>query len=125
MWNQLPWARYAYRCMPQGLMPTSDIFQSKMIEIFGTFDDIIVYIDNIILFTKGTFQHHFHRLNAVLKVLRTNNFHIHVEGTSLASPKVNYLGHTLTTKGIQPQIKKIIPILRFYGQAASRISWIN
>ena len=57
MWNQLPWARYAYRCMPQGLMPTSDIFQSKMIEIFGTFDDIIVYIDNIILFTKETFQH--------------------------------------------------------------------
>jgi len=109
----LPWGRYAYRCMPQGLMPASDIFQSKMVEIFGVFDDIITYIDNIILFTKGTFQHHLHRLNAVLEVLRTNNLHIHVEGTSLASPRVDYLGYTLTTKGIQPQIKKIIPILRF------------
>ena len=94
-------------------MPASDIFQSKMVEIFGIFDDIIVYIDNIILFIKETFQHHLHRLNAVLKVLRANNLHIHVEGTSLASPRVDYLGYTLTTRGIQPQIKKIIPILRF------------
>ena len=99
--------------MPQGLMPASDIFQSKMVEKFVTFDDIIVHIDNIILFIKGTFQHHLHRLNAVLKVLRANNLHIHVEGTSLASPRVDYLRYTLTTKGIQPQIKKIIPILRF------------
>jgi len=109
----LPWGRYAYRCLPQGLMPASDIFQSKMVEIFGTFDDIIVYIDNIILFTKGTFQHHLYRLNVVLKVLRINNLHTHVEGTSLASPKVDYLGYTLTAKGIRPQINKIIPILRF------------
>ena len=84
-----------------------------MVEIFGIFDDIIVYIDNIILFRKETFQHHLHRLNAVLEVLRANNLHIHVEGTSLASPRVDYLGYTLTTRGIQPQIKKIIPILRF------------
>ena len=109
----LPWGRYAYRCMPHGLMPASDIFQSKMVEIFGSFEDVIVYIDNIVLFTTGTFQHHINRLHAVLKVLRSNNLHIHAEGTFLASPKVDYLGYTLTTEGIRPQIKKILPILRF------------
>jgi len=65
----LPWGRYTYRCMPQGLMPASDIFQSKMVEIFGSFEDVIVYIDNIILFTTGTFQHHLNRLHALLEVL--------------------------------------------------------
>ena len=45
--------------------------------------------------------------------LRKNNLHVHVEETYLASDRVDYLGYTLSTKGIEPQLKKIIPILRF------------
>ena len=37
---------------------------------------------------------------------------MHVEDTFLASKKVDYLGYTLTPKGIQPQISKVIHILR-------------
>jgi len=109
----LPWGRYAYARLPQGLMPSSDIFQSKMMHIFGPFDDIIVYIDNIILFTKESFEHHVERLACVLDLLYKNNLHVHVEETFLASDKVDYLGYTLTTSGIKPQLKKILPILRF------------
>ena len=54
----LPWGRYAYARLPQGLMPSSDIFQAKMTQIFGSFEDVIVYIDNILVFTKKTFDHH-------------------------------------------------------------------
>jgi len=81
--------------------------------IFGPFEDIMVYIDNIILFTKGSFDHHVKRLACVLELLRKNNLHVHVEETFLASDKVDYLGYTLTTSGIKPQLKKILPILRF------------
>lgn len=109
----LPWGRYSYARLPQGLMPSSDIFQSYMMDIFGAFEDIIVYIDNIILFTKGTFDNHLLRLRAVLKQLHKHNLHVHVEETFLASDRVDYLGYTLTTEGIRPQIKKILPILRF------------
>ena len=109
----LPWGRYAYARLPQGLMPSSDIFQRRMMELFSAFSDVIVYIDNILLFTKGTFEHHLQRLEAVLEVLSKNNLHVHVEQTFLASDKVDYLGYTLTTKGIKPQLKKILPILRF------------
>ena len=77
-----------------------------MMELFGSFPDVIVYIDNILLFTKGSFDHHIERLAAVMKVLHRNNLHVHVEETFLAS-------YTLTTKGIKPQLKKILPILRF------------
>ena len=38
---------------------------------------------------------------------------MHVEETFLASDSVNYLGYTLTTNGIKPQLNKILPILRF------------
>jgi len=109
----LPWGRYSYARLPQGLMPSSDIFQSYMMSIFSEFEDIIVYIDNIILFTKRSFDHHVQRLDIVLNALKSNNLHVHVEETFLASTSVDYLGYTLTTKGIRPQVKKILPILRF------------
>ena len=109
----LPWGRYCYARLPQGLMVSSDIFQARMMDIFGAFEDVIVYIDNIILFTKGTFETHVKRLAEVLKKLHSNNLHVHVEETFLASTSVDYLGYTLTTEGIRPQIKKILPILRF------------
>jgi hypothetical protein len=47
----------------------------------------------------------------VLEVLSKNNLHVHVEQTFYPSDKVDYLGYTLTTKGIEPQLKKILPIL--------------
>ena len=109
----LPWGNYAYRCLPQGCVVASDVFQYKMIMIFSNFEDIIVYIDNILLYTKKTFQHHLQRLELVLQQLRKNNLHVHVEETFLASQKVDYLGYTLTPTGIEPQVKKILPILRF------------
>jgi len=94
-------------------MPSSDIFQGRMMELFGSFPVVIIYIDNILLFSKGSFDHHIERLAAVMKVLHRNNLHVHVEETFLPSDKVDYLGYTLTTKGIKPKLNKILPILRF------------
>ena len=74
---------------------------------------LIVYIDNILLFTKGTYDEHLQKLEQVFQILQANDLHVHVEETFLASQQVNYLGYTLTTTGIKPQIQKILPILRF------------
>ena len=109
----LPWGVYSYARLPQGLMVSSDIFQRRMSIIFSSFEDVVIYIDNIILYTKFDFNHHVNRLALVLEQLRLNNLHVHVEGTFLASQRVDYLGYTLTTKGIEPQHHKILPILRF------------
>jgi len=46
---------------------------------------------------------------ASLSTLTTS--YVHVEETFLAAQEVNYLGYTLTTQGIKPQIAKIYPIL--------------
>ena len=81
--------------------------------VFSGFDDIIVYIDNIILYTKSSFSHHVQRLAVVLQVLMENNLHVHVEDSFLASKRVDYLGYILTPSGIEPQVNKILPILRF------------
>ena len=109
----LPWGTYCYARLPQGLMISSDVFQEKMTRIFSDFDDIIVYVDNIILYTKSDFNDHVRRISAVLQQLQAHNLHVHIEKTYLASQKVDYLGYTLTTEGIQPQVTKVLPILKF------------
>ena len=65
------------------------------------------------MYTKFGFNHYMNCLTLVFEQLRLNNLHVHVEGTFLASQRVDYLGYTLTTKGIEPQHHKILPILRF------------
>jgi hypothetical protein len=109
----LPWGTYCYNRLPQGLMVSSDIFQQQMASIFANFNDVIVYIDNIILYTKDSFQDHLNRLTTILELLRANNLHIHAEDTFLASKKVDYMGYTLTPNGIEPQVSKIFSILKF------------
>jgi hypothetical protein len=87
-------------------MPSSDIFQGNMTKIFYDFEDVIVYIDNIILFTN--FHHHLQRLALVLERIQSQNLHVHVEETFLATNQVYYSGYTLTSKGIKPQKQKIM-----------------
>ena len=82
-----------------------------MTKIFYDFEDIIVYIDNIILFAKSSFKHHVQRLSSVLQRLQEHNLHVHIEETFLATKEVNYLGYTLSPKGIKPQNKKNLAIL--------------
>ena len=71
-----------------------------MQKTFFDFDDVIVYIDNIILYTKHSFDHHLQRLELVLSRIRSQNLHVHVKETFLAVQSVDYLGYTLTTKGV-------------------------
>ena len=98
--------------MTQCLKIVGDVFQEKMTIIFGRFTDTIAYMDDVLLAIKSSFEQHIQRLEQVLILLRLNNLHVHVEGIYLASKKVDYPGYTLTDKGVQSQITKILPILR-------------
>jgi hypothetical protein len=82
-----------------------------MTKIFYDFEDVIVYMYNIILFTKTNFHPHLQRLALVLERIQSQNLHVHVEETFLATNQVDNLGYTLTSKGIKPQKQKIISIL--------------
>ena len=93
-------------------MVSSNSFQAKMVKIFGHLAEVIVYIDSILLFMKYGFNKHLHLIQQVLDLIEKNNLQVNIEKTFLASKKVDYLGYTLTTKGIMPQNVKILPILR-------------
>jgi hypothetical protein len=84
----LSWGHYVYLCLPQGLMISSDIFQPRMTELFGHMEDVIMHVDNIILFTKHSFYRHVQRIILILQLLQRNNLHVHIEK--------NFLRHNLS-----------------------------
>jgi hypothetical protein len=74
---------------------------------FSSWDELTIplphlasFIDNVIIFTKNTFYYHLQRLDLVLERIQSQNPHVHVEETFLAT---DYLGYTLTSNRIKPQ----------------------
>eukprot|EP00957_Ditylum_brightwellii_P160966 12255460-Ditylum_brightwellii.AAC.1 len=84
-----------------------------MDDIFQLYKDVMVYFDNIVLYTKSTFEHHCKQIQAVLKEIHAHNLHVHIEKLTFADPAINCPGYQLHKKGISPQGEKIAPILAF------------
>jgi hypothetical protein len=62
----------------------------------------------------------------VLKRLSNKSLHVHIEDTFLATQQVDYLGYTLSSKGIKPQNKKILAVWPWLSPATSvnsEVSW--
>jgi hypothetical protein len=81
-------------------MPSSDILQGHMTKTFYDFEDVLVYIDNILLFTKSSFDHHLQRLALVLNRIQAQNLYF------LTTQQVDYLGYTLSSKGSNYKIRR-------------------
>ena len=77
------------------------MFQTMMNEIFADMDDVIVvYIDNIMIFTKGTLAEHQAKVKEVLQCLRDNDLFTRPEKCSFDKTEVEYLGMFINRDGI-------------------------
>ena len=55
-----------------GLYNSPDIFQEHMSELTLALEYVRAYIDDLLIFTKGTFEDHLDKLKIVLRRLRKN-----------------------------------------------------
>ena len=67
----LPWGKYKYCKLTMGLYNSPDIFQEKMNKLFAGFNYVRVYIDDLLIVTKGSFEDHLQDLDTVLEKLKT------------------------------------------------------
>ena len=49
----LPWDKYVYNKMPMGLKISADVFQRELSMLFQNMPYFLVYIDDILIITKG------------------------------------------------------------------------
>jgi len=82
-----------------------------MDSLFGQDVNVEVFIDDIAIFTTGSFEKHLEALRDVLSFLSSENFCINKSKCTFAAAEVDYLGHAINSSGIKPQLQKISTIL--------------
>ena len=108
----LPWGLYEYTALPMGLKVSANIFQAAMSGLFKDLPQVYVYIDDIIIIGSGSYEEHLKDVDKAISRLIEMGMQINPRKTVWAAEEVDYLGFTITRKGIKPQKNKVEAILK-------------
>ena len=75
--------------MPMGLKISADVFQREMTKLFSDLDFVLIYIDDILVVTKGDFQDHLEKLRIVLERFRKQGMQLNGKNHILLHKKLN------------------------------------
>ena len=95
-----PFGNYEYVKVPFGLVQVPAYFQELMNGILKDFNFAIAYLDNIIILIK-TPEEHLSYIRMVFKKLCSAKLSMKLVKCHFFSKEIQYLGHILSTKGIQ------------------------
>ena len=103
-----PAGLYEYKRMPFGLLNSPATWQRLMCTIFreDIYDTILVYLDDIIVYSPS-WEEHLPRLENVFKKLRQHGLKLSLKKCNFLQTKVKYLGHVVSGEGISPDADKI------------------
>ena len=102
---------YEFKVMPFGLFNAPSSFQATMNMIFRPYlrDFIIVFFDDILIYS-ATMDDHLKHLKLTFKVLFENQFVLKLSKCFFAQSQVEYLGHLVSHKGVEPLESKVLAI---------------
>ena len=69
------------------------------------------YLDDLLVITKGTFDDHLVKIEAMLKRLKEARLRVNAPKCGFAIHEIEYFGYLLTREGIKPQPEKVSAIL--------------
>ncbi|KAI8571492.1 hypothetical protein RHMOL_Rhmol01G0124200 [Rhododendron molle] len=97
-----PFGHYEWNVMPFGLKNAPSEFQNIMNEIFNPFSHfIIVYIDDVLIFSKSIDDHWKH-LNSFVQTIKHNGLVISAPKIKLFQTKIRFLGYDIHQSTITP-----------------------
>ena len=107
----LPWGKYRYNSLPMGVCIATDVFQQRLAELVAGIPHVYVFIDDILIVGKQTYEKHIEQVGKVLRVLMESGMQVNPLKSFWAQGEVDYLGYVISRRGIRPQFKKIQAIL--------------
>ena len=107
----LPWGLYRYKRLPMGLNISPDLFQEKISRLFSDLPYMKVFLDDLLIFSNGTYDDHLAKVQQALERLHSKNLAVNALKSYWAVKEVDYLGFRLTPKGILPQPRKVKAIM--------------
>jgi len=97
---------FRYTRLPFGVAAAPAIFQRTMESLLGDLPHVCIYLDDILV-TGESEAAHLKNLAAVLQRLESAGVRLKREKCSFMIPEVEYLGHSISAKGVQPVTEKV------------------
>src|ERR1043165_5449033 len=99
---------YQFEVMPFGLMNAPPTFQRMMNKLFREwlYEFVMVYIDDIIIYSK-TFEEHMVHVEKVLQKLKEANLMLKLKKCKWCEQNIEFLGHIVGRDGLKPDPAKI------------------
>jgi hypothetical protein len=103
-----PFGHFHFQVLIEGLTNAPATFQTVMNSILHPYirKFVVVYIDDILIFSKSKAEHQTH-VRLVLEVLKREKFFVCKAKSSFAQSEIKYLGHIVDKQGIRPDPKKV------------------
>ena len=97
----LPWGFYHYNILPMGVVVTTDIFQSRLLDLLGDLEYVVVYLDDILMIVNGTFEEHVQQASVVFTRLVNAGMQVNPWKTFWFQEEAEYIGYKITREGIK------------------------
>ena len=101
-----------FQVMPFGLTSAPLTFVRLMLEVLGDVENVFVYLDDVIIFSKDI-ESHLRTLEIVLEKLRIAGLKIKVKKCQFLRKSLEYLGHVITEEGLKMQSGKVKAIVEY------------
>ena len=101
---------FQYNRLPFGISSAPAIFQRTMENILRGMDHVVVFIDDILVTGRNEAEH-LKNLNEVLSRLERAGMRLKKRKCAFLLDSVEYLGHVVSAKGLEPSKKKIQAII--------------
>ena len=106
-----PYGKFQYNRLPMGVKISPDVGQSLIKKILDGLD-IEAYMDDLGIWTDGTFDEHLAIVDKVLERLHKNGMKCNPLKCEWFVKETDFLGYWMTPKGVKPMKKKIDAVLK-------------
>ena len=100
---------YEFLVMPFGLTNAPATFQRCMNSLFKHLPFVVVYLDDILIFSKNQ-QEHLQHVEEVLRILKEEKLFCKLKKCEFSKPELRFVGHIVGANGIRPDPAKIASI---------------
>jgi len=98
--------QYCFTRMPFGIAAAPGTFQEMMTRMLTGLDNTLVYLDDIMVYTKSL-EDHYSTLDTVLKRITATGLRVNPEKCHLLKMEVKFLGHIVDKEGVRTDPSKI------------------
>jgi hypothetical protein len=112
---RVPFGHYEFKVLPFGLTNAPATFQRMMNKVFHDFIQegfVIVYLDDVLIFSKSEEEHHEH-LRRVFARLRDEQLFVKLKKCSFCQPELKYLRYIVGKDGIKIDPDKVAAVVNW------------